>query len=178
MRLSKKGWGPELTVSQMSPQLLWFGNWTFFYPKKIMERWTRCLIKPRKAKMNQTEYLCFLLSYTWVFPKIGYHPIIRFNRVSITKHPFWGTPYCWNTHMSQLAVCAMALILFPIGIYEGRELEERFFFSTNSCHDFELLKTEFEGSFTLPGTKIAIENQWLEDNFPFGMTYFQRPCWF
>ena len=29
---------------------------------------------------------------------------------------------------------------------------------------------------TLPETNIAPENQWLEDEFPFGMAYFQVLC--
>ena len=29
---------------------------------------------------------------------------------------------------------------------------------------------------TLPKTKIAPEHQWLEDEFPFGMAYFQGLC--
>ena len=30
--------------------------------------------------------------------------------------------------------------------------------------------------FTLPETNIAPENGWLEDEFPFGMVYFQGLC--
>ena len=30
--------------------------------------------------------------------------------------------------------------------------------------------------YTLPETNIAPENQWLEDEFPFGMAYFQGLC--
>ena len=32
------------------------------------------------------------------------------------------------------------------------------------------------GGDTLPETKIAPENGWLEDYFPFGMAYFQGLC--
>ena len=31
---------------------------------------------------------------------------------------------------------------------------------------------------TLPETNIAPENQWLEDENPFGTTYFQNRLWF